>query len=256
MATTAKRKRHLTVKEMKFRNDPMVRLYDRTQDWLQEQGQPLVKLLGVVALAALVFFAGYYFMSYRQSKAADDYADAWVKYNAQVTDTPPTNGAKYYTDEKEKWQDVSQSFEAVAQRHSGYYGSMAKYLAGVAYLHFDKDKGLTLLQEVAARNEQPASDLAKMASAERYLIDGETDKATQLLEGLLNSPSVPKQVVELKLGSAYEKKEDLQRAADLYFDVAKADRTTAAGSEAEKRLSGLAPDRIKDLPPRNSTFPE
>ena len=243
----------MTVKQMKFRNDPMVRLYDKTQDWLQERGQPVVKIIGAIAIAVLLYLSGYYFMSYRQSRAADDFADAWTKYNAQVVETPPQGTAKYYTDERVKWQEVSQAFETVAEKHSGYYGSMAKYLAATAYLHFDEEKGLRLLQEAAAKNEQPAADLAKLAMAERDLINGNNDKAVQTLEALRNSKSVPKQVVELKLGSAYEKMGQTQQAADLFFDVAKADRATAAGAEAEKRLSSLAPDRVKDLPPHSAT---
>ena len=49
MAKMSKRKARVRVKDMKFRNDPMIRLYDKTQDWLQERGRPLVIGIGILA---------------------------------------------------------------------------------------------------------------------------------------------------------------------------------------------------------------
>src|SRR5262249_42252711 len=79
---------------MKFRNDPMVRLYDKTQEWLQESGRPFILVVGVIAGLVLLYTAGYYITSYRQSKAENALAAALAKYNAPVVDTPsPTNWA-------------------------------------------------------------------------------------------------------------------------------------------------------------------
>lgn len=252
MATASKRRR-VTVKEMKFRNDPMIRLYDRTQDWLQEKGRPFIKVIGVIAAAVVLYTAGYYFFEYRQNKAAAAYAEAWEKYTAQVVDgSTTTQVGKYYTDEKLKWQEAGEAFERVAQTYSGYYGAEGRYLAGTSYLHIDKDKGLLLLQEAADKNEQPTSDLARFALAEHYASANEMERALPIYESLLNSSFVPKQVVQLGLGRAYEKAGDNQKAADLYFEAASADRSNSAGSSAEKRLSAVAPERLKDLPPPNT----
>jgi hypothetical protein len=50
------------------------------------------------------------------------------------------------------------------------------------------------------------------------------------------------------LGHTYEKIGDIEKAADAYVEAAKPDRSSGAGAEAEKRLSAIAPDRLKDLP--------
>src|SRR5262245_44624368 len=124
LATTTRKARRMTVKQMKFRNDPMVRLYDKTQEWLQELSSDFAKRLALIGLSVTGFIAlclvlvvigvaAVLFMSYRESRAAADFADAWSKFNAQVTETAPQNGAKYYTDEKVKWQEASQAFETV-----------------------------------------------------------------------------------------------------------------------------------------------
>jgi hypothetical protein len=56
------------------------------------------------------------------------------------------------------------------------------------------------------------------------------------------------------LATCYEKKGETERAVELYLEVARLDRSSATGSQAEKRLSAIAPDRIKELPPP-STVP-
>ncbi|HEY6330260.1 MAG TPA: tetratricopeptide repeat protein [Blastocatellia bacterium] len=252
-ARAVKRRNKLTVKDMKFRNDPMVRFYEKTQEWLQERGRPVVMVVGGIVIAVLLYMAGSYLFSYRESKAAGAMAVALEKYNAPVTDTPPANStAKYYTDEKVKWQDAAEAFDHVANDYSGSYGIIARYYAGTAYLHFDRDKGVKILEEVAAKNKQPTSDLAELALAEAYSANGDDAKALSAYQKLVGSKSLPKAVVQLGLGHAYEKTGDKQAAIDAYFAVAQEDRTSSAGSEAEKRLTALAPDKLKDLPAPNA----
>lgn len=255
---TTKKRSRVTVKEMKFRNDPMIRLYDKTQDWLQEKGRPFVRVIAVIAAAVLLYTAGYYFLDYRKGKAATAYADAWEKYSAQVVDgSTTTQVGKYYTDEKVKWQEAGEAFERVANSYSSYYGTEARYLAGMSYMHFDQEKGIRILQEIADKNAQPASDFAKFALAQHFAGAEDQERAMQIYESLLNSPFVPKQVVQIELGSLHEKAGDNQKAADLFLEAAKADRSSPAGLSAEKRLSAIAPDRVKEIPPPNTpNFPE
>jgi tetratricopeptide (TPR) repeat protein len=249
-------KRRVTVKDMKFRNDPMIRLYERTQDWLQERGRPVVIILGIIAGLLVLYTAGYYFFSYRDSKAAQAFAQAFEKYNAPVLDAASTNQAgKYYTDEKMKWQESAEAFERLAEDYSGRYGAVGRYYAGVSYLHIDRDKGVRMLQEAVNKDEQPTSDLARFALAENSAAGGETERAIQDYERLLNSPYVPRQAIQFGLGRIYEKSGDAQKAVDFYFEAAKVDRATSAGSEAEKRLAALAPERLKELPPPNTSAP-
>jgi len=249
LANAKRKKSKPTVKEMKFRNDPMVRLYDKTQEWLQESGRPFIIGVGVVAGLILLYTAGYYITSYRHSNAEKALAAALTKFNAPVVDTPgPNQTGKYYTDEKLKWQESAEALEKVAKDYPGYYGVIGKYYAGAAYLHFDKAKGQQLLQQAADKNDQPTSDLARLALAENYVVDGDDAKATELYEKILNSSFVPKQVVQIALAREYEKGGDKQKAIDLYFAAAQQDRSSLAGSEAERHLAALAPDRVKDLP--------
>jgi tetratricopeptide (TPR) repeat protein len=258
LAKTPKRKKKVSVKEMKFKHDPMIRFYDKTQDWLQERGRPLVIAVGVVAGLVLLYVAGSYYFDFRKSNAEAAYAQAIEKFIAPVQDptvpstTPPTG--KYYTDEETKWRESAQAFETLASDYSSYYGAIGRYYAGASYLHFDRDKGISLLEQVANMDDQPTSDLARLALAENSAAIGENEKAISLYQQLLSSSPNLKPVVEVGLGRVYEKTGDIEKAVEAYLEAARPDRSSGAGAEAERRLSAIAPDRLKDLPPP-STMP-
>lgn len=253
MAKTPKRKKKVSVKEMKFKHDPMIRFYDKTQDWLQERGRPLVVAIGVIAGLILLYAAGSYYFDYRKSNAESAYAQAIEKFIAPVQDptvpsTTPTAG-KSYTDEETKWRESAQAFESLANDYSSYYGAIGRYYAGASYLHFDRDKGISLLEQVGNMDEQPTSDLARLALAEHYAANGENEKAISLYQQLLSSSPNLKPAVEVGLGRVYEKTGDIEKAVEAYLAAAMPDRSSGAGAEAERRLSAIAPERLKDLPP-------
>ena len=258
MAKTPKRKKKVSVKEMKFRHDPMIRFYDKTQDWLQERGRPLVIAVGIVAGLVLLYAVGSFYFGYRKSSAQAAFAQAVEKFNAPVQDpatpttAPPTG--KYYSDEETKWRESAEAFERLANDYSGYYGAIGRYYAGASYLHFDRDKGMSLLEQVAKMNETPTSDLGRLALAENYAANGDNEKAISLYQQLLSSAPNLKPAVEVGLGRVYEKTGDIEKAVEAYLEAAKPDRSSGAGAEAEKRLSAIAPDRLKDLP-SPSTLP-
>jgi tetratricopeptide (TPR) repeat protein len=254
LATRGKRKK-VSVKEMKYKHDPMIRFYERTQDWLQEKGRPFVVAIGIVAGIIVLYAAVNYYLDYRKANAEAAYADAVEKFNAQVQDpgtpaTTPQTG-KTYNDEQTKWQEAADAFDHLASNYSGYYGTIGRYYAGVCYLHIDRDKGLNLLEQVANKKDQPTSDLARLALAENYAVNGDNEKAISLYEQLLNTSASLKPAIELGLGKVYEKTGDTEKAVEAYLEAARPDRSADAGSEAEKRLQALAPDRLKELPPVN-----
>ena len=255
MANTVRKKKKVSVKEMKFKHDPMVRFYDRTQEWLQERGRPVVIAVGVIVGVILLYVAGSYFFEYRKTKAQTAFAEALEKFNAPIQDststTPPPSG-KFYTDDQTKWRESAEAFERLASDYSSYYGAIGRYYAGVSYLRFDRDKGISLLEQTAGKNEPPTSDLARLALAENYAINGDTEKAISLYQQVLASSRNLKPAVEVGLGRVYEKTGDTEKAVEAYLEAAKVDRASGAGAESEKRLQALAPDRLKELPSQSS----
>jgi tetratricopeptide (TPR) repeat protein len=252
LATRSKRKK-VSVKEMKYKHDPMIRFYERTQDWLQEKGRPFIIGVGIVVGVIILYVAVSYYFDYRKANAEAAFADAVEKFNAPVQDpamptaAPPVG--KTYSDEQTKWQEAADAFDGLAKNYSGYYGTIGRYYAGVCYLHLDRDKGISLLEQVAAKKEQPTSDLARLALAENYAVNGDNEKAIELYQQLLSGSTTLKPAIEVGLGKVYEKTGDTEKAVEAYLEAAKPDRTADAGSEAEKRLQAIAPDKLKELPP-------
>jgi tetratricopeptide (TPR) repeat protein len=249
LAKTA-RKTRIATKDLKFRNDPMVRFYERTQDYLQDRTRPFLIGAGIVIGVVALYFIGSWIFSSRSAHAQEAFAKAYDKYKAPVVDGPTTTQTgTYYTDETQKWQDTAKSFEDLANDY-GSFAAIGNYYAGVSYLHLadGRDKGIALLKKAVDKNEQPTSDLAQLALAEGNLTAGDAQTAIQIFEKLLKSKYVPAVVVQTNLGEAYEKAGDKQKAIDAYFEAAKTSRATTTSSDAEKRLAVLAPEKIKDLP--------
>ncbi len=249
MASTT-RKNRITHKDLKVKNDPMIRFYERTQDWLQDKSKPVLIAVGVIVAAIVLYLLGSWFFSGREANAQAAFSQAFDKFRAPVIDPSgvTTQTGTYYTDENQKWQEAAQAFEQLANDYSSYYGATGNYYAGIAYLRFNRDKGLELLKKAVDKNEQPTADLAQMALAQNYVVAGEAANAIPIYEKLLKSTNIPAQSLQTELGRAYEKTGDTEKAVAAYFEAAKISRTTTTGSEAEKRLSALAPDKIKELP--------
>ena len=57
-----------------------------------------------------------------------------------------------------------------------------------------------MLEQTASKNEPPTSDLARLALAENYSINGDTEKAISLYQELLTSSRNLKPAVEVGLG--------------------------------------------------------
>lgn len=256
MARAGKKRTKVDVKQIRHRNDPMVRLFDAIQEWLADKGRPVLIIIGVIIGAALVYVAVSTFLSWRENRAARAFAEAYEKYSAPVQDSTtltPNPVTKFYTDENVKWQETAEAFEKLAGEYPGYYDNIGRYYAGAAYLHIDPAKGLQLLEQVAGKNDPETSDLARIALAEHHANIGENDKAIEIFEKIAASSPDLKQAAQIRLAQIYEKVGQTEKAVESYFEIAKSDRTSPAGSEAEKRLAALAPERVKELPPIDPT---
>src|SRR5713226_10732200 len=100
LAKTSRKKKKVSVKEMKFRHDPMIRFYEKTQEWLQEKGRPFAIAVGIIAGIIVLYAGGSYFFDYRKARAENAFAEAVEKFNAPVQDsstptTTPASGKTY-----------------------------------------------------------------------------------------------------------------------------------------------------------------
>jgi hypothetical protein len=208
-----------------------------------------------IGLIAFHLFANSFF-SFKKSDEFIAFHLAMDKSEAPVINTPKL-GQKgiYYTDENIKWQETAKAFEHVANKYHGDYELQANYYGGVAYLNFDREKGLQLLEKVIDSGNSYFSYLAQFAVAKNYDTTGNIQDAIQSYQKLLaNSQEHDREEIYTRLGYNYEKMGDSRKAVEAYFEAAKLARSSNYSSikrsQAEQRLAALDPDKFKELPNR------
>src|SRR6201999_3878648 len=83
LAKTSSRRSRIAVKDLRRGHDPMIRLYEQTQDWLQDKGRPIVIAVGAILGVVVLYLLGSYFFHARQERAESAFAVAFDKYNTQ-----------------------------------------------------------------------------------------------------------------------------------------------------------------------------
>jgi hypothetical protein len=227
------------------------------EEWVEINRRPILMISSIAAGLVILFGTLYYFFQYRTSKALNAYAAAFQKYNGTVTAagaTPPPANSKAvtYPDEATKYNEAASAFEQLANDYSSYR-DVGKYYAGVSYLHTDADKGVKVLEELAAGSSEVRNQ-ARLALAEQYAKQGAFDKAEATYEQLIAEPQgLPKQYLQTRLGWVEEKLNKPEEAAKSFRAAVDLDRNSALGIEAEKGLQRVDPKQAASLPPKAVT---
>jgi hypothetical protein len=225
----------------------------------------LYALIGVAVLAVLIFV--FYSYSRRSSAAAQTALGKAIDVSqAQVTASPmPGYTEKTYATEKEHADATIAAFQEVAAKYGSPYSDRAKYFIAVETLKTDRPAGIAALQESAKSSDKDTAALAKYAVAQATAADGKLDEAVTMYTDLLSQSTVlpAKETVNFELAGIYEKQGKTAEAANIYFDIVKAGREaktsdgkplpmTGTAREADTKLTKIAPDKAKELPPEPS----
>jgi tetratricopeptide (TPR) repeat protein len=224
------------------------------EEWVELNSRPILMISAITAGLVLIFGTFYYFFQYRTDKALNAYAAAFEKFTATVTTgdaaaQPADPKAVTYPDEATKYNDAGAAFEKLASDYSSYR-DVGRYYAGLSYLHTDPDKGVKLLEEIAAGSSEMRNP-ARLALAEQYAKQSAFDKAETVYEQLAAEPgSMPVQYLKTRLGWVEEKLNKPQEAAKSYREAVDIDRDSTVGAEAEKGLQRVDPRQAASLPPK------
>jgi tetratricopeptide (TPR) repeat protein len=225
----------------------------------------LYALIGVAVLAVLIFV--FYSYNRRSSAAAQTALGKAIDVSqAQVTASPmPGYTEKTYATEKERADATVAAFQEVAAKYGSPYSDRAKYFIAVETLKTDRPAGIAALQEAAKSSDKESAALAKYALAQATVADGKLDEAVTMYTDLLGQSTVlpAKETVNFELAGIYEKQGKTAEAANIYFDIVKAGREaktsdgkplpmTGTAREADTKLTKIAPDKAKELPPEPS----
>ena len=201
--------------------------FDRLGDRLEGRGRMLLyALAGLVALALL---AGIF--NWWRGRHADEARRALGRAieiaEARVTPSPQpgTTGPVFATD-KERAQRAVEEFQKVEVKYGDPYKTLAHYFRAANLLTVDRANGLKELEALTRSDNAEVAARARLALAQAHAEDGQLDAAAALYIELAkaNSDSVPADTANLRLAAVYEKQGKKQEAADLLFRIVEAAR--------------------------------
>lgn len=200
---------------------------------------------GGVALGVILAVMGWRFWSERQAvKATAALEEAMDVFEARIraVGEPEEPGEITYVDEKNKYDDASKKFSAVADQYSRTRpGQMARYYAALSLLHVERtDEAAQHLREVERSGADEYAALARFQLAKLYAKTGKDADAEKLLKQLIEHPTafVPKPMAMLALADHYRKSKR-EEAVKLYAQIKAEYPDSAVADEAEKRLEDL-----------------
>jgi tetratricopeptide (TPR) repeat protein len=239
---------------------------------LQGQGRNI--LYGIGALAVIGILVGIFYIWNSRSNAAAQAAlgKAIETSQAIVSPSPLPAGStqKSFKTERERAEAAVAEFENVAQKYGGSVGEKAKYFAAVNRMAIDRPAAIEELRSLSG-SDSNVGKLSKFALAQALADDGKYDEAVPLFQQLANEkdPIIAKDTINFNLAKIYEKQGDKQKAADIYFDIAKSASEakdpdgkpvpmTETARDAKSKLEELDPERAKQIvePAPQSPFGE
>jgi tetratricopeptide (TPR) repeat protein len=220
-----KKKRARELKHDRFRDTTML-LADRLAERVAGRGRQIV--YGLVAVI-VILAVGYGVKRWRDKHSGEAEAAMGraITINGAEISPAPVAGSKdpVFSTQQERSQRAIEEFEKIAAKYGEPYRSEARYFIATNELVTDRAKGETDLQALSQGSGEIAL-LAKFALAQAKEADGNLDEAARLYSEIAKAGSaiVTPETANLRLASVYEKQGKKKEAADLLFNIVEAAR--------------------------------
>jgi tetratricopeptide (TPR) repeat protein len=248
------------ISAQELKRDPLMDQYMNAAAWAKGRSRPIMTWLTIAAVVIAVALIAYLLLSRRSANAAESLARAMAYHDAIVANPLPATlgpGMIAFTTEDEKHKKAFEELERAAREYPSQHGDMARYLAATHQLHFEPEKAEATLKELAQKGGDVGAQ-ARLALAGRYEATGKNEEAAAEYQKLKSNPGpIPPALIDANLARVYEATGKTQEAIDLYFGIAsnKDLRSTSLGNTSVTRLSVLAPEKVDQLPPPETTNP-
>ncbi len=214
-------------------------------DWTVEHRSKLIA--GGIILAIVVAIVGgtYWYISYRDGKAAELLGHALMMYQAPLRPAgmPADPQELSYASIKERGEAAGIEFNKVAAEYgSTRSGKYAKYFAGLAALDAGNQKAAEdHLKYVAGFRDKDIAGLAKLALAALYRDSNRQTDAINLYKNLIAAPTqtVPKVTSQLQLADLYTANNQPNEAKAIYQQIVKDNPQSAAAEIAQGKMQQL-----------------
>lgn len=240
-------KTHLTRREL-VKQDEFLVSVTGTWEFLQEHRREILIGLGSLVVIVLSVWGITWYMRNRQVVSNEEISQAIQIYNSPlITEkmtAPLGPNQRVFATAQEKYSKAEQEFARLSRKYSGqligetanYYEALCKYNLGNTSRAIQQLEGLT---KGAAHGEVDA--LAKYALAEIYVAQKNTTQVTNLLQQLIDHPTltVPKVTAMLALADYYREMSNKDAAIQLYKKIQAEFPNYAIQSDVRSRLSEL-----------------
>ena len=215
-----KKKRARELKHDRFRDTTML-LADRLAERAAGRGrQILYGLAAIVIIAAAAY--GIVRWRHKHAEEAQQAMGRAITINdAEISSSPaPGSHDPVFSTPQERSERAIQEFEKVAAKYGEPYRSEARYFIVTNKLVTDRATAETELQSMSQGGSEIAI-LAKFALAQTKESDGNLDQAARLYSEVAKAGSgtVTPDIANLRLASVYDKQGKKNEAADLLFSI-------------------------------------
>jgi len=215
-----KKKRARELKHDRFRDTTML-LADRLAERAAGRGRQILYGLAAIVIIAAVAY-GIVRWRHKHAEEAEQAMGRAIAINdAEISSSPaPGSHDPVFSTPQERSERAIQEFEKVAAKYGEPYRSEARYFIVTNKLVTDRATAETELQSLSQGNSEIAI-LAKFALAQTKESDGNLDEAARLYGEVAKagSATVTPDIANLRLASVYDKQGKKDEAAGLLFSI-------------------------------------
>jgi len=203
-------------------------------------------LVGGVALVVVLVFGWRFYSERMNLKASTAFEEANKIFQARirVPGEPEQPGETTYVDEKNKYEDASKKFIAVADGFSGTRpGKIARYYAGLCFERLVKyDEANKWLKQAENSGDAELAALSRFQQAQILEKTGKGEDAVKAYQQIMANPTtmVPKPLVMLALADYYAKTKPAE-ARKLYDQIQAEFPKSTIARTAQERKEFLGP---------------
>jgi predicted negative regulator of RcsB-dependent stress response len=210
-----------------------------------EHRSGIVKVVAIVVVLAVIGAGVFWYVNSRKELATDALGQALVTYNAPVVPpgTPNDGGMITFNSDQERLIASKNAFYNISDKFgwtaSGQY---ARYLAGLTERELGNDKvAEDQLRALSATRHKELAGLAKYALASVYRDEKRDQDAINLLQTLVEKPSVsvPKANAQFALADIYISENQPDKAKVIYDQIAKDNPNNTVGQIAKSHQQEL-----------------
>ena len=220
-----KKKRARELKHDRFRDTTML-LADRLAERAAGRGRQILYGLAAIVIIAAAAYGIVRWRHKHAEEAQQAMGRAIIINDAEISSSPaPGSHDPVFSTPQERSERAIQEFEKVAAKYGEPYRSEARYFIVTNKLVTDRATAETELQSMSQGSSEIAI-LAKFALAQTKESDGNLDEAARLYSEVAKAGSgtVTPDIANLRLASVYDKQGKKDEAAGLLFNIVVAAR--------------------------------